>query len=253
MKYVRPICTHYFRGEVTGLDRVPDEPSLLVGNHDGGYLPVDGICLGLAWHDHFQTSRPLAWLMHDFPFRIHPALTDMLSKCGVLPASKKNLHESFDRGNSVFVYPGGSREAFRSFFERRRIDLGHRTGFVAESLRRHTPIVPVVSVGAHETLFVLARGSWLARKLPIAKRLRSDVIPLWLGLPWGVGFGPMPHLPLPSKVKVEVLAPIRLWEELDSGDPDDPHVLRAGLDLVRGRMQQTADRLYSERRWPVIG
>ena len=115
-------------------------------------------------------------------------------------------------------------------------------------------IAPVVSVGAHETLFVIARGSWLAQRIPLAKKFRADVAPLWLGLPWGIGFGPMPHIPLPSKIKVEVLEPIRLWKVLgEAADAGDPRVLQAGLDLVRSRMQQAADRLYAERKWPIIG
>jgi len=192
--------------------------------------------------------------MHDFPFRIAGALTGYLSRCGCQPASKDNLRRAFDRNQSVFVYPGGAHEAFRPYTERRHMSLGHRTGFIGEALRRRVPIAPVVSVGAHETLFVLSRGSWLAHKLSIAKKLRSDVAPLWLGMPWGIGFGPMPHLPLPSKIKVEVLEPVRLWESLgDTADADDPNVLQMGLDLVRSRMQTAADRLYAERRFPILG
>jgi 1-acyl-sn-glycerol-3-phosphate acyltransferase len=233
---------------------VPDEPTLLVGNHDGGYIPVDGICLGTAWQERFDYQRPLVWLMHDFPFRLSATLTEYLSRCGCRPASRANLNHAFDKQQSVFVYPGGAHEAFRPFSERRHMSLGHRTGFIAEALRRRVPIAPVVSVGAHETLFVLSRGSWLAHKLPIAKKLRSDVAPLWVGMPWGIGFGPMPHLPLPSKIKVEVLEPVRLWKSLgEAADAGDPEVLKAGLDLVRGRMQAAADRMYAARRFPLLG
>jgi 1-acyl-sn-glycerol-3-phosphate acyltransferase len=249
-----PLRDWYFRGEVHGLDHVPDEPCLMIANHDGGYFPPDGILVGMAWHERFGFRRPLFWLMHDFPFRIHPKLSDWLRAHGVLPASRRNLDTVFDQEDSAFVYPGGAYEAFRPYKERRNIDLGHRTGFIRAALTRRVPIVPVVSVGAHDTLFVLSRGSWLARHIPLVKKFRSDVLPLWIGLPWGLGFGPLPHLPLPSKVKVQVLEPMRLWKELgETADADDPHVLQAGLDLVRGRMQATADRLYDERRFPVIG
>jgi 1-acyl-sn-glycerol-3-phosphate acyltransferase len=225
---------------------------MLVGNHDGGYLPVDGICLGMAWHQRFEFARPLIWLMHDFPFRISAALTNFLSLHGVHPASRLSLHNAFERRRSLFVYPGGAHEAFRPFRDRRRVELGHRTGFVAEALSRRIPIVPVVSAGAHETLFVLSRGSWLARRIPLAQRMRSDVVPLWLGLPWGLGFGPLPHIPLPAKITVQVLPPIKLWELVD-GDPTNSATLQAGLDAVRRPMQQALDRLYDERRYPVLG
>jgi 1-acyl-sn-glycerol-3-phosphate acyltransferase len=244
----------YHRAEVVGLDRIPTEPTMLVGNHDGGYIPVDGICLGVAWHERFAFARPLRVLMHDFPFRLSPKLTRFLSQCGCLPASRASLNLAFDAKHDLFVYPGGAYEAFRPWTRRREIDLGHRTGFIGEALKRRVPITPVVSIGAHETLFVVMRGGWLAKRIPLARMMRSDVVPLWLGLPWGIGFGPMPHIPLPSKIKLEVLPAIRLWQELgEAADPSDPAVLNAGLALVRRRMQAVSDRLYSERRFPLIG
>ena len=75
-----------------------------------------------------------------------------------------------------------------------------------QSLDKRVPITPVVSVGAHETLFVLARGHELAKKLGLSRILRVDVLPFWLGLPFGIGWGPIPNLPLPSKIKLEVAA-----------------------------------------------
>lgn len=251
---LKPLISAYFRPEVRGLENIPDEPSMLVGNHDGGYIPVDGICLGIAWHERYDYRRPLVWLMHDFPFRISPTLTRYLSLHGVHPASRQSLRRAFDRNLSLFVYPGGAHEAFRPFSQRREVELGSRTGFVAEALARRVPIVPIVSAGCHETLFVLARGSWLARKFPLVKKFRSDVLPLWLGLPWGLGFGPLPHIPLPAKIEVQVLQPIRLWEHLgDRANTGDPAVLQAGLDLVRGRMQMAMTSLYAHRRFPIIG
>ena len=192
-------------------------------------------------------------MMHDFPFRIAPSLTEWLQRCGVLPASRRNGEKVLEGGHHILVYPGGSYEAFRRYKDRRTISLGHRTGFVRQALDKRVPITPVVSVGAHETLFVLARGSGLAKKLGLSRLLRVDVLPFWLGLPFGIGWGPIPNLPLPSKIKLEVLEPIRLWKELDNPDPHDKKVLRAGLELVRSRMQEVADRLYAERKYPLLG
>jgi len=123
---------------------------------------------------------------------------------------------------------------------------------VRQALVHRVPITPVVSVGAHETLFVLARGHELAKKIGLT-RMRVDVLPFWLGLPFGIGWGPIPNLPLPSKIKLEVLEPIRLWKELHNPDPDDKRVLRQGLEVVRSRMQEVATRLYDERRYPLLG
>jgi 1-acyl-sn-glycerol-3-phosphate acyltransferase len=252
--WVRPLRERYFRSEIVGLDKIPsDEPSMLVGNHDGGYVFPDAICLGSFYYDAFGTGgRRLYAMMHDVPFRIAPSLTEWLQRCGVLPASRRNSEKVLDAGHHLLVYPGGSFEAFRRFRDRRTLSLGHRTGFVRQALDKHVPITPVVSVGAHETLFVLARGHELAKKIGLA-RIRVDVLPFWLGLPFGIGWGPIPNLPLPSKIKLEILDPIRLWKELPNPDPHDKHVLREGLKLVRERMQEVANRLYAERKYPLIG
>jgi 1-acyl-sn-glycerol-3-phosphate acyltransferase len=226
---------------------------MVVGNHDGGYVFPDAICLGSFYYDERGTAgRRLYAMMHDFPFRIAPSLTEWLQRCGVLPASRRNSEKVLEAGHHILVYPGGSYEAFRTYKNRREITLGHRTGFVRQALLHRVPITPVVSVGAHETLFVLARGHHLAKKIGLA-RIRVDVVPFWLGLPFGIGWGPIPNLPLPSKIKLEVLEPIRLWKELHNPDPNDKQVLHQGLDLVRTRMQSVADRLYSERRYPLLG
>jgi 1-acyl-sn-glycerol-3-phosphate acyltransferase len=251
---VRPFREKYFRAEIAGTENIPDEPSMLVGNHDGGYVFPDAICLGSFYYDIFGTrGRRLYAMMHDYPFRIAPALTEWLQRCGVLPASRRNAEKVLEAGHHTLVYPGGSLEAFRKFSDRRQLSLGERTGFLKQSLKLRKPIVPVVSVGAHETLFVLARGNALAERLHLRKYLRVDVLPLWLGLPFGFGWGPFPNIPLPSKIKLEVLPPIRLWEELGEGSADDAQFLRAGLDLVRARMQAVADRLYAARKYPLIG
>ncbi|HEY2748424.1 MAG TPA: lysophospholipid acyltransferase family protein [Polyangia bacterium] len=252
--WIRPLRQHYFRSEIVGLENLPkNEPSMLVGNHDGGYVFPDAICLGSFYYSARGTSgRRLYAMMHDFPFRIAPSLTEWLQRCGVVPASRRNSEKVLEAGHHILVYPGGSYEAFRRFRDRREITLGHRTGFVRQALIHRVPITPVVSVGAHETLIVLARGHELAKKLGLT-RLRVDVLPFWLGLPFGIGWGPIPNLPLPSKIKLEVLEPVRLWKELDNPDPDDKEVLRQGLQLIRARMQDVAARLYSERRYPLIG
>ena len=68
-------------------------------------------------------------------------------------------------GNILIVYPGGDHEVFRPWSERNRIDFGGRRGLVRLALRQQVPMVPAVSIGAHETLVVLTRGESVARFL----------------------------------------------------------------------------------------
>ena len=134
--WIRPLRERYFRSEIVGLPNLPtDEPSMLVGNHDGGYVFPDAICLGSFYYDARGTEgRRLYAMMHDFPFRIAPSLTEWLQRCGVVPASRRNSEKVLDAGHHILVYPGGSYEAFRRFADRREITLGHRTGFVRTAL-----------------------------------------------------------------------------------------------------------------------
>ena len=130
------------------------------------------------------------------------------------------------------------------------------------ALRRRVPLTPVVSVGVHETFFVLSRGSWLADKLGITRRFRADVFPLVAGLPFGIWLGAaFPHLPLPAKITVQVMEPIDLYKEvterlgrdLRPADLDDELILRRCFERVRSAMQLQLDALYAERRYPVFG
>jgi hypothetical protein len=186
-------------------------------------LPLDAVCFGLAWHEHFEFGRPLYVLAHDVLHMLGDKFAKLLADSGV------------------------------------EIDLGGRTGFVAQAIRWNVPITPVVSVGGHETLFVLASGYDFARRVGLRRLVRSaDAFPLIAGLPWGVWALPfLPQLPLPAKITIEVLEPIRLshvlGRRLTRADADDPEVLQAGYAVVIGRMRERINRLYDERRWPVLG
>jgi 1-acyl-sn-glycerol-3-phosphate acyltransferase len=204
-----PLCDLYFRGEVRGLERVPSDTTLLVANHDGGCLPFDTMVFGHAWHRYHDFKRPLRVLMHEIPFKLGRTLRDFLHACGLVSACPPNMEAALEAGEATLVLPGAAREAFRRYKDRRDIDLGGRTGFVQRSLRRRIPITPVVTAGAHETMFILTRGQTLATWVGLKKAFKADAWPLALGLPWGIWFGPMwPYLPLPSKITVEVLEPI---------------------------------------------
>lgn len=256
---LEPMMQAYFRSEVRGVENFPTTQTLVVANHDGGMLPLDGIVIGSAWHRRFDFQRPLAVLVHDMVMRF----AGWIHRLGGVLADRPNLEALLAAGHSAMIYPGGSRETFRTYWERKQVTLGHRTGFVKQALRYRLPITPVVSVGMHETFFVLWRGGWLADRLGITRHLRADVFPIVAGLPFGVWLGvTFPQLPLPAKLTVEVLPPIDVVAEAEQrlGRPlapsdidDDPDLAHTMFHLVRDRMQAALDRLYAERRYPIIG
>lgn len=253
------IVKNYFRSEVRGMDRVPESPTIVVTHHDGGVLPINGICFGVAWYEHFNFKRPIYVLTHDIIHRVFGAFSTLLTDSGLVPADRHRMDAALATGESVLVFPGAARESFRTFWQRREIDLGGRTGFVAQAIRWGLPITPVVSAGAHETLIVLSGGSELAKRLGVRKLVRSgDVLPLLAGLPWGVWALPiLPQLPLPAKITSEVLPPISLPEalgrKLSPEDAKNPALVQAGFDVVLSRMQAALSKLYDERKWPILG
>lgn len=248
--YWGPVAKRYFRSEVRNLERIPREQCLLVAHHDGGVLPINGICFGVAWYDHFEFKRPLYVLAHDLIHKVFSKFTDLLPRSGLVPADRAMMDRIVPTGHSMLVFPGAARETFRPFWERRNIDLGGRVGFVRQALRHNLPIVPIVTAGSHETLIVLYRGDKIAERLGLRRLVRSaDALPIMAGLPWGLWVIPaIPQLPLPAKVTTEVLDPIRL-----SGDPADPRAVQEGFDSVLSAMQAGLNRLYDERRWPILG
>ena len=258
-KVLGTLGKYYFRNEMRGFEHIPSEQTILVANHDGGVLPMNGLLFGAAWHPHFDYSRGLYVLTHDIFQRFGPHFSKLMLDSGIIPADRGHMDSAIATGESVLVFPGAARETFRPFWKRREIDLGGRTGFVAQAIRHGLPITPVVSAGSHETLIVLASGQKFAKAIHLPKLVRSaDTWPLLLGLPWGLWALPfLPQLPLPAKITVEVLAPIRLDDALGRrlrpDDADDRSIVDEGFRFVLAKMQEAVNRLYDERRWPILG
>jgi 1-acyl-sn-glycerol-3-phosphate acyltransferase len=238
----------YFRGEVRGLGNVPDAgPVLLVGNHSGGNLTPDTTVFSLAFHAYFGVERKFHQLAHNLVLSM-PGL-GFLRKYGTVAASPENARAALRAGAAVLVYPGGDREVHRPSWQSGRVDFGDRKGYVRLALDEDVPIVPVVAIGGQETALFVTQGEWLAKLLLLDRLFRLKVLPISLGPPWGLNVGDMlGHIPLPSKIVVEVLPPIRLREEFGS----DPDVDEVHAHVVR-LMQETLDALAAERRLPVIG
>jgi 1-acyl-sn-glycerol-3-phosphate acyltransferase len=232
------IASFWFRAEVRGLDKIPPTgPVLLVGNHSGGNISPDTIIFAAAFSTYFGAERPFYQLAHSLVMAM-PGLR-WLRKCGTLNASPENADRALARGAAVLVYPGGDYEAHRPSWESRRIDFGGRNGFIRVAHRNNVPLVPVVSVGGQRTALFLSRGERLAKLLGLDRMFRLKVLPISLAIPWGLNVGDMlGHLPLPSKITIQVLDPIDVRARF--GDAPD---LDAAYHDIVGKMQDTLTRL----------
>jgi 1-acyl-sn-glycerol-3-phosphate acyltransferase len=250
LPFLGAVYDHVFDGETEFLGEVPDGPALLVGNHNGMTGTPDMFCHMTAFWRRYGTARPAYGLMHDMPFRT-PWVGPWMNAAGALAANPANARAALGRGAAVLVFPGGDYDACKPFDARHRIDFGDRRGYVRLALSERVPIVPVVSVGGHESLWVAYRGTRIARALGLPSRFRSNVFPVGLALPWGLLVGvPLPHLPLPVKVHTRVLRPMRL-EPLD---PEDPRAVESVHRRVVSTMQAALDEMVREDRfglWPA--
>ena len=248
LREIQAVSEIYFRGEVEGLENVPDGPVLLVGNHSGGTLIADTFVFGQAFYRYFGPERLFHQLAHDMVFKV-PGIRAMLARYGTVPASPENMRRALERDAALLVYPGGDHETYRPSWESSEVDFDGRTGFVKLALELDTPIVPVVAIGGQETALFLGQGRGLARRLALDRLLRLKVLPAQIGPPLGLTVLDLPlRIPLPAKITIRVLPPIDLRRSLGL-NPD----VEDGYRLVTETMQATLDELSGERILPVIG
>src|SRR5271157_4616896 len=116
LRAARPILERfasYFRPEVRGFDRLPQQgPFLVVGNHSGGQMPPDLPVLLTAWWRARGEEEPLYALFHSFFLSI-PGMRSVMERAGAIEASPEAAAAILGGGNVLVVYPGGDHDVFR--------------------------------------------------------------------------------------------------------------------------------------------
>jgi 1-acyl-sn-glycerol-3-phosphate acyltransferase len=238
--------TIYFRAEVNGFDRIPEEgPVLFVGNHSGGNMTPDSMVFMLAFNTYFGVERPVYALAHSL-VTSWPVVGNLAGKWGIITAGPKAAKAALELGNSVLVYPGGDVDTHRPWTARHEIRFDGRKGFLKLAKEAGVPLVPVVSVGGQDTFLPLSDGRKVAEFLRLDRLGRLKVMPVSLALPWGLNVGDfLGHVPLPAKIRMEVLEPIDVNERFgDDADSDDAY------DYVTERMQEALTALAAGRIFP---
>lgn len=151
--------------EVTGLDRLPEGPSVVVANH-ASYL--DGIVMMAALPPRFTFL--IKSEMNDAPFiglllrRLGMAFVARANTSAAAGAAAR-LIRAAKKGNAIGVFPEGTfrREpGLRSF----------RLGAFLAAARGNLPVVPVVIRG---TRCILPAGAWLFRPRTIQVALLAAI------------------------------------------------------------------------------
>jgi 1-acyl-sn-glycerol-3-phosphate acyltransferase len=245
------VMDHYFRMEMEGWHRLPAEPSLLIGVHSGGSLTMDAWTVAFQWYRRFGRERILHGTAHDV-LMAAPGLGDYFRAMGVIPPTVQAMKAAFEAGHDVILWPGGEQDAMRNWRKRDQAVLAGRKGFVRFALREQVPITPVATVGGHDTVFVLSEGRFLARWTGLGKRLRGATMPIIAGFPFPVAIEITPmHLPLPAKIRTELLEPIHL--DRDPEKADDKQYVDAVYREVEAAIQAGMDRLAKRRSFPIFG
>ncbi|WP_255506175.1 lysophospholipid acyltransferase family protein [Mycolicibacterium sp. 018/SC-01/001] len=199
----------YHRLDIDSTIETPTDPVLFVANHGfGGVVDLNVFAVRAAL-DELHLDRPLTILTHQLAWTL--GVGRLFEPLGARPASRDSAVEAFEAGHHVLVFPGGDKDAAKTFDERNLVKFDGRTGFAKLALEHKVPIVPVVTAGAGESLLVLSSGERLARALRLDKILRVKALPVSVSVPWGLNVGAvgmLPYLPLPTKLVTRVLAPM---------------------------------------------
>ncbi len=246
---------HYFRVRTSGWEHMPGHGQvLLVGSHNGGLATPDLPMFLVDWVRRFGTDRQVYGLTHAKVWKAFPAAADLAARVGAVPFHARQAIALLQQGHSLLVYPGGGEDAFRPHRRRDRIEFAGRTGFIRLALWHELPVIPLISWGGHDTLVVLEDCTAQARRLhelgmPWLLGIDPEVFPVYLGLPWGLAFGPLPNLPLPARIHTRVCAPV-LFERTGYAASRDRAYVQACYVQVVAHMQAELDRLRLEAEAP---
>ena len=240
---------NYFRVTTSGWHHVPEQGKILfVGSHNGGFASPDTSMFMYDWFRREGYDRLSYGLMHPAAWTF-PDIAQLAVQAGALVAHPQMAIAALRREAAVLVYPGGAEDMFRPHSDRHKINLAGRKGFIKLALRENAPIVPLISIGAHDTMIVLGDI------YPQVKQLHAwglpwifgpdiGVFPAFLGLPWGLAIGPLPNIPPPVQIYTRVCAPIVFPRYGREGAVDRAYV-DACYEEVRTQMQLELDSLVA--------
>jgi 1-acyl-sn-glycerol-3-phosphate acyltransferase len=165
--FMRPFKL-YFSPVFYGLDELDvNKPALYVSNHT--ILGVlDGYPFGTELY--LQKGLMLRSLVDNNHYLI-PVWRDVITNLGAVRASRENCSALMKMGESILVFPGGTREVCKKKGEAYILKWSDRTGFVRMAIEHGYDIIPVAAVGAEEAFEIVQDGNEFL-KTPFGKFLK---------------------------------------------------------------------------------
>lgn len=221
----------YFRYEVEGCEHIPRTGGgMIVIPHTA--ITIDGFLMGAEiLKQRGRTVRALG----DHQLFEMPAVGDYLLRLGAVDGRPDNAMRILRDGELCFVMPGGAREAWQPIHRRHDLTWDGRYGFIKVALRAQVPIIPAVTIGAAESMWLPFHAlNWGQRVLG----RRWPLLP-----PLGIGLTPVP---IPTRWTARIGEPIPLEHPPEAAD--DPDIVHALQVRVRETVASMLEQGYRDYR-----
>jgi 1-acyl-sn-glycerol-3-phosphate acyltransferase len=134
-----------------GIENLPDDGSLLVGNHTiYGFLDLPFMMAEL-WKRRRIAIRGLGEHAH---YAV-PVWRDLLGVGGMVRGTRDNVRALMRARQTILVFPGGAREVNKRRGQQYQLLWGERVGFARLAIEQGYPIVPFAAVGADDMFDVI--------------------------------------------------------------------------------------------------
>jgi 1-acyl-sn-glycerol-3-phosphate acyltransferase len=220
-----------------GLENLPDNGALLVGNHTiYGFMDLP-FMMAEIWKRRRLAIRGLGEHAH---YRI-PLWRNLLKACGMVRGTRDNVRALMRDGQTVLVFPGGAREVSKRRGEKYKLIWKERLGFARLAIEHRYPIVPFAAVGAEEMLDVVVDDATpvYAQFAKAIERVSGFPVPPAVR---GVGLTPLPR---PERLYFWVGEPIDTTRFRGEHENDD--FARTVRDEVRAAVEGGIEFLQEER------
>ena len=217
----------YFRVELHGADRVPNEGrAVIVANHSG-QLPFDAAMIEVGLLIEKDPPRVARALVEKWVPTL-PFVSTFMARCGQIVGTPENCRRLLAADEAILVFPEGVRGLNKPFRERYQLQK-FGIGFLRLALESSAPIVPCAVVGAEE------QAPAIFDLKPLARLLGFPAFPITPTL--------LPF-PLPSRYHIRFGEPMRF-----TGSPDDEDAeLERKVARVQDAVRTLVERGLAERK-----
>ncbi len=228
----------YFKPTLVGLENIPDEPTLFVGNH--AMFAMDGLILMPTIYQ--ATGRFPRGMGDNILFQT--GVGERLASQGLVLAHPDVCSALMDAGQDLMVFPGGAAEANKSADQKYSLQWRERYGFVRMAAMHGYNITPFGLIGPDEWYDQALEGNELKNSglFKLLKRMgvipgdfREDLIP---PIPRGI-FNTL--LPKPQRCYLAFGEPVEVPDYTGR-----KRIPKAVQERVRAATQARVERLIAD-------